>query len=66
MFFLIINYFLRENSAWKVRYWRRKEIYPYPDGVAKREIEELRRSKMSPRKILEHQQKCGIDVSQYQ
>ena len=58
--------FSKENSAWKIRYWRRKEVYPYPDAVVKREIEECEKHNVSPRKILEHQQKCGIDVSQYQ
>ena len=60
------GYFLKENSVWKVRYWRRKESYPYPDGVVKKEIEECKKYNVSSQKILEHQQKCGIDASRYQ
>ena len=56
------GYFLVENETWKVRYWRRKEIYPYPDAVVKREIEECRKHNYSPEEIIGHQRKCGIDV----
>lgn len=56
------GYFLDENSAWKVRYWRRKELIPYPNGVVRREIEECKRHNVNPYKIIEHQKMCGIEV----
>ena len=57
------GYFLKENSAWKVRYWRRKEIYPYPTGVVIKELEECKRCKVDPYKIIEHQKMCGVEVN---
>ena len=56
------GHFSKENSAWKVRFWRRKEILPYPNAVAKRKIEECRKNNVNPYKIIEHQKKCGIDI----
>ena len=56
------GYFLKENSAWHVRYWRRKEPIPYPNGVVRREIEECRKHNVNPYQIIEHQKMCGIEV----
>lgn len=56
------GYFLVENSAWKVRYWRRKEIYPYPNDVVRKKIEECKKHNVNPYKVIEHQKKCGIDI----
>lgn len=36
------GYFLDENSEWKVRYWRRENIYP--DAIIHKEIEECRKN----------------------
>lgn len=59
------NYFLKENDAWKVRYWRRKELYPYPNGIVQKEIEDCRKHNVSPYQIIEHQKLCGINVEGY-
>lgn len=56
------DYFYNESRAWKVRYWRRKELIPYPNGVVKKEIEECKKHKINPYKIIEHQKMCGIEV----
>lgn len=56
------GYFLEANSEWKVRYWRKKEEYPYPSGVVKREIEDCKKNKISTDRIINHQKKFGIDV----
>ena len=56
------GYFLKENDAWKVRYWRQKELYPYPNGVVEKEIAECKKHKVNPYRIIEHQKLCGIDV----
>lgn len=56
------GYFLGENDAWKVRYWRRRELIPYPDGVVRREIEECRKYNVNPRRVIEHQKMCGIEI----
>lgn len=55
------GYFLAENNAWKVRYWRRKEIYPYPTDVVRKEIEECKKRNVNPYKIIAHQKMCGIE-----
>lgn len=57
------GYFINENSSWKVRYWRRKEVYPYPSDVIRKKLEDCKKRNISPQKILEHQRKCGIDIS---
>lgn len=54
--------FVVENAAWKVKYWRRREIYPYPNGVVRKEIKECKKHNVSPHKILEHQRKCGVEI----
>lgn len=59
------GYFLAENEAHEVRYWRRKEKYPYPDDIAKKMISELRESNISPQGIIDYQEECGIDTSKY-
>lgn len=56
------DYFEKETQFWKVRYWRREELIPYPDGVVKTEIEECKKHNTSPYQIIEHQRKCGIEV----
>jgi len=55
------GYFLKENDAWKVRYWRRKELHPYPNGVVEKEIAECKKHKVNPYRIIEHQKLCGIE-----
>lgn len=56
------NYFLSENDYWHVRYWRRKELIPYPNGVVRKEIEDCKKHNVSPYRIIEHQKMCGIEV----
>ena len=52
--------FSGENVVWKVRYWRRKEVYPYPDAIVDKEIQDCKKHGVSFQKIIEHQRKCGI------
>lgn len=59
------GYFLVENEVWKVRYWRRKEKYPYPNGIVKREIEECKKHNVSIESIIDYQRSCGINVQEY-
>lgn len=59
------NYFLKENDAWKVRYWRRKELYPYPNRIVQKEIEDCKKHNSSPYQIIEYQKMCGVDVDGY-
>lgn len=33
---------MKKCCAWKVRYWRRKELVSYPNGVVRKEIEEYK------------------------
>lgn len=54
--------FLAENEFWHVRYWRRKEDYPYPSDVAKKSIEECKKYSINPINIINHQKKFGIDI----
>ena len=56
------DYFLEENSVWKVRYWRRKELIPYPNDVVRKEMEKCEKHNVSPHRIIEHQKMCGIEV----
>lgn len=56
------GYFLKEDG-YKVRYWRKKETYPYPSGVVQREIEDCKKNKISIDSIVNHQKKFGIDIS---
>lgn len=56
------DYFLKENDAWKVRYWRRKELYPYPNRIVQKEIEDCKKHNTSPYQIIEHQKLCGIKI----
>lgn len=56
------DHFEKENDYWHVRYWKRKELIPYPDGIVKKEIEECNNHNISPYRIIEHQRKCGIEV----
>ena len=60
------GYFLCENGSWNVRYWRRKNDYPYPQDVVRKGIEDCKRRMVSPEKIIEHQRKCGIEIEQMQ
>lgn len=56
------GYFLEENSVWHVKYWRRKEVYPYPSEVVRKEIEECKKNSINPYKIIKHQKICGVEM----
>ena len=58
------GYFLEENSAWHVKYWRRKEVYPYPSKVMRKEIKECKKYNINPYKIIEHQKMCGVEMAE--
>ena len=57
------NYFLAENERLHVKYWRRKELIPYPDEVVMKEIEDCRSRNVSFQDIINHQHNCGIEVN---
>lgn len=57
------NYFLAENERWHAKYWRRKELVPYPYEVVRKEIEQCKKSNVSPQKVIDHQKMCGIEVT---
>ena len=57
-----VGHFEGENDYWRVTYWRKKERFPYPSGVVKKEIEECRKHNVSPYKIIEYQRQFGIEI----
>ena len=59
-----VGHFEGENDYWRVTYWRKKERFPYPSGVVKKEIEECRKHNVSPYKIIEYQRQFGIETEE--
>lgn len=56
------GHFLGENGVWNVRYWRRKDKLPLPNGVVIKEVEECRKQNLSFRQFIDYQHECGVDV----
>lgn len=55
--------FILENGAWHVKYWRKKEVYPLPDEVVRKEVAECKKHNVSFKHVVEHQRSCGIEVN---
>lgn len=59
------NYFLVENERYHVKYWRRKELIPYPDEIVMKEIKDCKRRNLIFQDIINHQNKCGITYEDF-
>lgn len=59
-----VGYFQGENDYWKVRYWRKKECFPYPSDVVRKRIEECRKRNISPQDIIEYQRQFRIEIEE--